>query len=366
MLILNEYPFEGYEKVVEVIDSENGLHAIIAIHNTSLGPSLGGIRIYPYLSVDAALQDALRLSKGMTNKSTMAEIGLGGGKSVIIADPSKQKTKQLLTAFAQAVNMLEGKYICAADVGSTSEDMLCISKESPYVASLPTRGSSGDPSPFTARGVLRSMQTTAKRLWGSKNLEGRRIAIQGLGKVGSKLAEFLFWEGAELVICDIDEDLVQLTAHQYGCSVTSTDTIYKEHCDFFAPCALGGILNEETIPQLNCRAVIGGANNQLKSSENAIELHERGIIYAPDYVVNAGGIINIAVEFADGGYDPSITLEKIDAIASTLNDVYAYAESHSCTTEAAAAALVKHKLAHCIGQRKTAISFKNELARAPA
>lgn len=351
MLEYKEIPVEGYEKVLEATDTERGLHAFIAIHDTTMGPSLGGTRIYPYENKEEALTDVLRLSKGMTYKSAMAEIGLGGGKSVIIADPSQEKTEDLLIAFAEAVDSLHGKYICAEDMGTTVKDMELISTRTKHVAALDKSNSSGDPSPYTAFGVFRGIQAVAYKLWGSVRLEGRTIALQGLGNVGWKLGEMLYWNGVKLVVADVARERCERFAQQFGAAVVSTDEILSVDCDILAPCAMGGILNDDTIPDLTCAAVAGGANNQLLEERHGDDLRERGILYAPDYVINAGGIINVSIELEPGGYNPRSAWKKVNGLYEVMLSVLNISQKRNISTSEAANELAEHKLRYGIGKR---------------
>lgn len=345
------HDIEGYEKVVEATHEPSGLHAIIAVHNSKLGPALGGTRIRPYANREEALEDVLRLAKGMTYKSAIALAdsgkGLGGGKSVINADPKKQKSEELLKAFAQVLNSLDGLYICAEDMGSTPEDMAILSKYTKHVSATPAHGSSGDPSPFTAWGVFRAMQAVAMELWGSHSLAGRTVAIQGAGSVGEKLMDSLFWEGARLAVCDVDLEHAHRVACRYGAKVVSVDEIYDVPCDIFAPCAIGGIINDKTIPRLKCRGVVGGANNQLLRPEHGERLMAEGILYAPDYVVNAGGIMNISVEMHGSGYDPYHARILVNSIYDNLREVFDIAKRRGISTSLAAEELAEQKLIFC-------------------
>jgi leucine dehydrogenase len=361
MLKVKELHTNGYEKVIEAIDLDAKLHCIIAIHNTTLGPSLGGTRIYPYKSVSEALDDALRLSKGMTYKSAIAELGLGGGKSVIIADPRKDKNEKLLAAFAEAVDSLHGMYICAEDVGTDTEDMLVISKYTPYVAALPTRQSSGDPSPFTAWGIFRGMQAVGLRAWNSLSLRGKTICIQGLGKVGFKLADFLFWHGARLFVSDIDEEKVKQAIKYYGAQRVNPENVYSTPCDIFVPCAMGGIVNDETIDQFRCRAIAGSANNQLLHSKHGLALLEKKILYAPDFVINSGGIINASIEFEPERYNPVLARQKVDHIFETLLEIFNRSHMQKRSTSEIAIELAEYKISSKIGKRKGALFFHNDL-----
>ena len=355
---MKEIEIPDYEKVIEATDPDVGLHCFIAIHDTTLGPAMGGTRIYPYSSREKALDDVLRLAKGMTYKSAVVENGLGGGKSVIIADPKKDKTEKLLLAFADVINTFQGRYIAAEDVGSTIADMVVLRKKTPYIAALPTKTSSGDPSRFTAWGVYQGNHAVTQLLWGKASVRKKKIAIQGLGSVGSKLARLLFWEGAELIFSDIDKERVEAVALKYGAKVVDPEEIIGVDCDIFAPCALGGILNEETIPKLKCRAVAGAANNQLLHPEDGRRLMEKGILYAPDYIINAGGIINAAAEFDPEGYDPKASRNKVNHIYDTL--IYVLMRSHreKIPTNEIADHLAENNLKLQKGKRTTAIKFE--------
>lgn len=361
MLDIREIDVKGYEKVIEAIDESSGLHAFIAIHNSTLGPALGGTRIYPYSSRDEALTDVLRLSKGMTYKSSVAEIGLGGGKSVVIADPSTQKTDDLLRSFGQVVDSLKGKYVCAEDVGSSAKDMLVINQTTNYVAALPIKSSSGDPSRFTAWGVFRGVQAVAQRLWNRQSLKGKVVAIQGLGHVGSKLADFLFWNGADLIISDVDKEKVERVALLYDAKVVDPSDYYSSECDILCPCAMGGGINEETIPLLKCQGIAGAANNQLLKRSDGESLLERGILYAPDFVINSGGVINVSCEFEAEGYRPNAGREKIENIYNTLMNIFRISEQKNISTSQTANDLAEYKLKEKIGKRRGRIALHGVL-----
>lgn len=323
MPIIRRIPIEGYELVVEAWDEASGLHCFIAIHDRTLGPALGGARIFPYHSHEAALYDALRLAKGMTYKSALARLGLGGGKAVIIADPKKDKTEAMLTAFGEVINALDGGYITAEDVGSTVADIMTVNRKSPYVVGIHGVGRSGDPGLFTAYGTLRGMHAVAQTLWNSPSLRGIHIAIQGLGSVGRKLAEMLFWEGAELTVCDIHSERVQECVEAFGAKAVAPEAFSEVSCDILSPCALGGTLNAGSIPLLRCKAVAGSANNQLENSSDGHALMQRQILYAPDFVINAGGVINAAAELSPDGYFAPDVRDKVDQIYNTLLEIFA-------------------------------------------
>jgi leucine dehydrogenase len=349
VLELEEIFVPGYEKVIKVTNNEVGLKAIICIHDTTMGPALGGIRIYPYPTFEAALNDVLRLSKGMTYKSAISECGWGGGKSVIIADPKKTKTKEILYAFGQAVDRLQGEYICAEDAGCTPDDILEISKATPFVVGLPQ--SSGNPSPFTAWGTYRGIQSVLKKITDSDSLENRTIAIQGLGSVGYELAKLLFWNGARLIVSDIEAAKCQNIAQLTGAEIVSTADILNVECDVFAPCAMGAVINEQTILQFNCKAIAGCANNQLLKDSDADELAAKGILYAPDFVINAGGLINVTQELEASGYNPVLVRNKVHRLYDQLMVIYDIAEQNRFSTQRAALSLADYRLKYRIGKR---------------
>lgn len=350
-LELEEIFVPGYEKVIKVTNKEVGLKAIISIHNSVMGPALGGIRIYPYATDEAALNDVLRLSKGMTYKSAITESGWGGGKSVIIADPKKTKTREMLYAFGQAVDRLQGEYICAEDVGCTPEDVHEISKATPYVVGLPHAKSSGNPSPFTAWGTYRGIQSVLKKMTGSDSFEHRTIAIQGLGSVGSELAKLLFWNGAKLIVSDIDSVKCRNIAAFTGAKIVPTVDILSEECDVLAPCAMGGAINEKTIPHLNCKAIAGCANNQLLKDSDADDLVAKQILYAPDFVINAGGLINVTHELSIDGYDAVAARNDVHHLYDQLMVIYEIAEQNRFSTHRAALSLADYRLKYRIGKR---------------
>ena len=341
---------KGYESVVKVVDKKAGLTAVIAIHNTALGPALGGTRIQPYATFEAALEDALRLAKGMTYKSAIAEAGFGGGKSVIIADP-KQKTPEMLLAFGAAVEKLGGTYICAEDMGCTTEDVKIIRRATKYVVGLNHAKSSGDPGPFTAWGTFRGIQSVVKRLYMTDSIEGRKVAVQGLGNVGSHLVEHLFWAGAELILSDIDPVKLQKFAAKYHAKTVPVDQILQVECDVLAPCAAGGIINDQTLPLFRCKAIAGCANNQLLRDSHAQSLKDRGILYAPDFVINAGGLINVTEEIEDAGYNPIVPRYKVHHIYDTLQAIYEIAAKNNESTHNAALSLAEYRIKYGIGKR---------------
>jgi phenylalanine dehydrogenase len=331
---------QNHEQVVFCNDEETGLKAIIAIHNTTLGPALGGCRMRPYTSVDEALEDVLRLSKGMTYKCAAADVDFGGGKAVIIGDPEKDKHPELFRAFGQFVESLNGRFYTGTDMGTTPDDFVYALKETNCIVGVNEEyGGSGDSSIPTAMGVIYGLQATNQNVWGSKDLHGKSYAIQGLGKVGFKVAERLLEEGADLYVTDISQksiDQLVAKANRMGAAikVVSGDEIYSVDADVFIPCAIGGIINDHTVDQLRVKAVVGSANNQLLDLSHGMKLHEKGILYAPDYIVNAGGLIQVADEL----YEPNKerVLQKTSAIYNSLQDIYLQSENQHMTTVEAA------------------------------
>lgn len=341
----------GYEKVVKVTDPSINLTGIIAIHSTALGPTLGGTRIYPYKNFQDALFDVLRLSKGMTYKTSMADVGLGGGKSVIICDPA-DKTPALLRKWGEAVDKFNGLYIAAEDMGCSTEDVAFISESTKYVAGLSHPYSSGNPSPFTAFGVLKGIQAVCQYLFNDNSIKGKKVAVQGLGSVGKDLLERLFWEGADLIVADIDQDRTNEYAKKFGAKVSSPEGILFEECDILVPCALGGILSQESIPKLRCKAVAGAANNQLLEEKDADRLFERRILYAPDFVINAGGLNNVASEISPEGYNPSLSRTMAENIYGKILGILRISEKNLCSTHSTALSLAEYRIKYKIGKRQ--------------
>jgi len=285
----------GHEQVVFFSDPSVGLRAIVAIHSTALGPSLGGTRFHPYADEASALTDVLRLSQAMSYKSATAGLDLGGGKAVILGDPPRDKSEALFEAYGAFIERLGGHYITTEDVGTTVADMTVIARSTRWVTGTPVEaGGSGDPSPATAVGVFEAMRAAAERLWGDGDLAGRHVAVSGVGKVGSALVGHLLDAGARVTVADVNEAAVAALGDRV--TVVAPEKVHAVECDIFAPCALGGVLNDTTIPDLACAAVVGSANNQLGTPEHGRMLHEAGILYVPDFVANAGGVINIAFE----------------------------------------------------------------------
>ncbi|MCL6625582.1 Leu/Phe/Val dehydrogenase [Alicyclobacillus shizuokensis] len=324
-----------YEQVVFCHDQASGLRAVIAIHDTTLGPALGGCRMWSYGSEEEALLDALRLARGMTYKNAAAGLNLGGGKTVVIGNPKTDKSEAMFRALGRYIQSLNGRYITAEDVGTTVDDMDLIHKETPYVTGVSQAyGSSGSPSPMTALGVFRGMQATAQVALGSADLAGRTVAVQGLGSVGYALAEYVHKAGGRLVVTDIHEEAVRRAANLLHAEVVDPNEIFSVECDIFAPCALGGVLNDDTIPRLRCQAIAGSANNQLAEPRHGNRLHEIGILYAPDYVINAGGVIHVADELE--GYNRERAQAKVERIYDIMLQLYETAERERIPTYQAA------------------------------
>ncbi|MEM1282229.1 MAG: amino acid dehydrogenase [Chlamydiota bacterium] len=348
---------EGFESVVEGIDTETNMHCYIAVHSTKLGPALGGTRIYPYKNPEDALDDVIRLAEAMTSKSAIAEVGLGGGKSVIIADPKKQKNSALLHSFAEVINYFQGNYISAEDIGTTTQDMAVMREVTPYISCLATKQSSGDPSRFTAWGIFRGIQATLNNLYGSNSVKGKTVAIQGLGHVGSKLADYLFWHGANLIVTDVDQKKLDHVKHTYSAKVVPPNEIFGVDCDIFAPCAMGGVINPETISHFRCKGIAGGANNQLSSHADGQLIFEKEILYAPDFIINSGGLINAAMEFEADGYDPIQSRNKTDHIYNILTNIFDMSEREFKPTSLVADEIAEHNLKEKIGKRIEPIDF---------
>ena len=345
MSLFQELEEMGHERVLICSNPEVGLKAIIAVHSTVLGPGLGGVRMWPYASFDEAMRDVLRLSKGMTYKAAAAGLNLGGGKAVIIADPKKDKSEALFRCFGQYVQSLGGLYITAEDVGIDVQDCEVVLTETPWVTGVSeAHGGSGDPSPVTAYGTLQGMKAAAKRKWNG-TLAGRSVAIQGLGSVGMWLASYLRDDGVTKIFgCDIDEEATRQAADEYGVEIVPPDDIYDVDCDIFAPCALGAILNERTIPRLKCSIVAGAANNQLDDEElDGQRLASRNILYAPDFVINAGGLINVYNELS-GDYNRERALLMTRTIYLKLMRVFELAEQEGITTAVAADRVAEERI----------------------
>lgn len=334
---------EEYEQVVACHDATSGLHAVIAIHSTALGPALGGTRFFPYQAEEDAFEDVLRLARGMTFKSAAAGLDLGGGKAVIIGEPRMLKTEQLLRAYGRFVESLSGRYITAEDVGTTQADMDLIFRETAYVTGVSrSRGGSGDPSEATAHGVWWAMKAVLEHLDGTTELTGRHIVVSGVGKVGTALVRHLVEERAVVTVADVNDAAVARAVRDFDLTAVPVDLAHTVVCDIFSPCALGGVLNEQTIPMLKCRAIAGSANNQLATTEDAVRLADRGVVYAPDFIVNAGGVINIADEL--DGYHRDRAYSNIRRIYDTTRSVLATARAEGTTTQAAASSIAQRRI----------------------
>ncbi|MDP9005544.1 MAG: NAD(P)-binding domain-containing protein [Actinomycetota bacterium] len=334
----------GHEQVVWGADPATGLRAIVAIHSTALGPALGGTRFRAYADEDEALSDVLRLSRGMTYKAALAGLDLGGGKAVILGEPGALRSEPLLRAYGRFIHSLAGRYITAEDVGTEQADMDLLRQETPFVTGVSELlGGSGDPSPATALGVVHALHAVSEHQWGSPSLDGREVLVLGVGKVGSALVGHLVASGAKVSVADIQPARVEAMVARHGASAVSIEEALTLDTDVLAPCALGGILDATTIPHLGCRVVCGSANNQLGEPADAARLADRGIVYAPDYVVSAGGIINIAEELA--GYDRDRATAKLARIRLTTAQVLADAARLGTTTVEAADRLAERRLA---------------------
>ncbi|HXY72184.1 MAG TPA: Glu/Leu/Phe/Val dehydrogenase dimerization domain-containing protein [Actinomycetota bacterium] len=339
-----------FEEVVFAHDPPTGLRCIIAVHSTVLGPALGGVRCFPFVSEDAALTDVLRLSRAMTYKASAAGLDLGGGKAVIIGDPRTVKTEALLRAYARFVEGLGGRYITAEDVGTTLADMDVIRDETRHVGgSSPARGGSGDPSEMTAYGVFLAVRAAAREAWGDASLEGRRVAVQGVGKVGSGLAAHLREAGATVVVADVDDAAVSRALAAGAAESVAPTEILSVECDVLAPCAMGAVLDDRTVPCVRARVVCGAANNQLAHPDDGGTLADRGILYVPDYVANAGGIINIFEEFHPSGYDADRARASVERIEQNVVRVFEAARERGVTTAEAADALAEERLREARG-----------------
>lgn len=332
-----------YEQVVFCQDKTSGLKAIIAIHDTTLGPALGGARMWSYASEEQAIEDALRLARGMTYKNAAAGLNLGGGKTVIIGDPFKDKNEEMFRALGRFIQGLNGRYITAEDVGTTVTDMDLIHEETDYVTGIsPSFGSSGNPSPVTAYGVYLGMKAAAKEAFGTDSLQDRTIAVQGLGNVAYTLCEYLYNEGAKLVVTDINKNAVERVVNDFNAVAVDPGDIYSQDVDIFAPCALGAIINDETIPQLKAKVIAGSANNQLKDSAHGDLIHEMGIVYAPDYVINAGGVINVADELY--GYNRERAMKRVEAIYDSISKIFEISKRDKIPTYLAANRLAEERI----------------------
>ncbi len=334
--VFGQLSFDNHEQIVFCNDKDTGLKAIIGIHNTVLGPALGGTRMWKYTSEWEALNDVLRLSRGMTFKSAITGLNLGGGKAVIIGDAKTQKTPELMKKFGEFVHSLGGKYITAEDVGMATSDMDLVRTVTPYVTGISeSLGGAGNPSPITAYGVFMGMKAAAKYKFGSDVLEDKTVFVEGIGNVGEALVEHLSNEGAKVFISDISQERLEQVRDKYGAVIYEGSNLYREEMDIYAPCALGATINDSTINQINAKIIAGAANNQLADEQkHGLMLKERGIVYAPDFLINAGGIINVYAELEN--YGRQEIMRKTENIYNTTLEILQYAETNQITTHQAA------------------------------
>jgi leucine dehydrogenase len=333
----------GHEQVVFCHNKDVGLRAIIAIHNTTLGPALGGTRMWPYETEEEALRDVLRLSRGMTYKAAVAGLNLGGGKAVIIGDPRQDKSEALFRSFGRFIDTLNGRYITAEDVGIDVNDMEFIFQETENVVGVhQAHGGSGDPSPYTAYGSIQGIKAALQKVYGEEELGAHSYAVQGVGHVGLHLVKQLREEGAKVFVCDIMQDSVD-AAVALGAEAVSNEEIYDVDAEVFAPSALGAVINEETIPRLQCKIVAGPANNQLANDEAGNELEKRGILYAPDYAVNAGGLMNVSIEFEGWNHERALRMTR--TIYYNVSQIFKIAERDGIPTWQAADRMAEERIA---------------------
>lgn len=336
--------FMGHEQVVFCHDEETGLKAIIGVHSTVLGPALGGTRMWNYANDAEALRDVLRLSRGMTYKASISGLNLGGGKAVIIGDSRKDKSDELMKKFGEYVDSLSGRYITAEDVGINTHDMEMVKSKTDHVTGIPeSMGGSGDPSPVTAYGVFMGMKAAAKYRWGTDNLEGKKVFVQGVGHVGETLVKHLSDSGAQVMINDIHEDTLERISKTYNATIVR-ENLFDLDMDIYAPCALGATVNDETIGRLKAEVIAGAANNQLADElRHGTMLREKGIVYAPDFLINAGGLINVYSEIAK--YDRAEALRRTEDIYNTTLTILTEAETHGITTHQAALKVAEERVA---------------------
>jgi leucine dehydrogenase len=343
--VFGQLSFDNHEQIVFCNDKDTGLKAIIGIHNSVLGPALGGTRMWNYANEWEALNDVLRLSRGMTYKSAITGLDLGGGKAVIIGDAKTQKTPEMMRKFGEFVHSLSGRYITAEDVGMVTSDMDTVRDVTPYVTGISeSRGGSGNPSPVTAYGVYMGMKAAAKYQFGSDKLDGKKILVQGIGHVGETLVDYLTKEGALVQIADINDEKLNQVSKKYGASIFSGADLYSADVDIYAPCALGATINDETVYKIQAKVIAGAANNQLANENiHGPILQERGIVYAPDFLINAGGIINVYAEIAH--YDKAEAMRRTENIYNTTLAIFDYAVKNSLTPQKAAMAIAEERIA---------------------
>jgi leucine dehydrogenase len=349
-MIFEQLDTYGHEQVVYCHNPDAGLKAIIAIHNTVLGPALGGTRMWPYKTEAEALNDVLRLSRGMTYKNAVAGLNIGGGKAVIIGDPATDKSEALFRAFGQAVESLGGRYITAEDVGIDVNDMEFVFRETQYVTGVhQVHGGSGDPSPFTAYGTLQGLLATLNRKFGNEEIGNYSYAVQGLGHVGMEFVKLLKERGAKIFVTDINQALLDKAVSEYGAEAVAPDEIYDVDADVYSPCALGATINEDTLPRLKAKIICGSANNQLANDAIGDEVGKRGILYAPDYAVNAGGVMNVSLEIE--GYNRERAMRMMRTIYHNLTRIYEIAERDGIPTYRAADRMAEERI-ELIGKLK--------------
>ncbi|MEW7279552.1 Glu/Leu/Phe/Val dehydrogenase [Aquimarina sp. 2201CG1-2-11] len=343
--VFGQLSFDDHEQVVFCQDKDTGLKAIIGVHNTILGPALGGTRMYDYATEWDALNDVLRLSRGMTYKAAITGLNLGGGKAVIMGDPKKIKTPELMRRFGRFVDSLGGKYYTAEDVGMETSDMDTVREVTPYVTGISeSKGGAGNPSPVTAHGVYMGMKAATRFTYGNDTLDGKRILIQGIGHVGEELVRLTSEEGAKVIISDINEERLEVVSAKYGVDIYKGDDLYAEAADIYAPCALGATINDETVHKLQVKIIAGAANNQLANENvHGAMLQKRGIVYAPDFLINAGGIINVFAEIE--GYGREQILTKTANIYDTTLDILNKAKATNVTTNEAAISIAEDRVA---------------------
>ena len=342
-MIFESIAQSGHEQVVFCQSKDAGLKAIIAIHNSVLGPALGGLRMWPYKTETEAVNDVLRLSRGMTYKAAVAGLNLGGGKAVIIGDPAKDKSEALFRAFGRFVNSLNGRYITAEDVGIDVNDMEYVLKETEFATGVhQVHGGSGDPSPFTAYGSLQGLMATLNAKFGNENVGKYSYAVQGVGHVGLEFVKLLREQDAKVFVTDINQDLVKVAVEQYGCEAVGLDEIYDVDADVYSPCALGGTVNASTLPRLKCKIICGAANNQLATDEIGVEVEKRGILYAPDYAVNAGGLMNVSLEI--DGYNRERAMRMMRTIYYNLGRIFEIAKRDGIPTNKAADRMAEERI----------------------
>jgi len=342
--VFGQVSFDGHEQVVFCNDKDTGLKAIIGIHNTVLGPALGGTRMWNYANEWEALNDVLRLSRGMSFKSSISGLNLGGGKAVIIGDAKTQKTPELMRKFGEYVNSLSGKYITAEDVGMETKDMDTVREVTQYVTGISEeKGGSGNPSPITAYGVFMGLKAATKYRFGSDNLEGKKVLVQGIGHVGEVLVQHLTESGAIVTIADINEDRLNAVGQKYGAKIFTGDDLYSEEVDIYAPCALGATINDATIHKIQAKVIAGAANNQLANEViHGTILKDKGILYAPDFLINAGGVINVYSELAN--LTRAQVMEKTENIYNTSLEIFKFAETNNITTHQAAMSIAQKRI----------------------